>query len=194
MKRADGQRVGFLIFGLLAIGGLWGCKKEHIPSQKAVQTQRQERVLEAAAQYKEDIVEILVDDAEFTLYQLRINKLAEQKSGTAAVQTWAKSLLDYEGDAHRELIELARRYEVLLPEVVSAEKNDQLEKLATTDSSSFDRRYLHLQVEEYTDAVEAIAAVLAQTQDDTIRLWADGKRLVLENCLTEVQEIQRNLK
>ncbi len=181
------------LFWSIAVVGLFGmisCKKDSVVENvvpNSSENSSSSRVV--GSEYREDIDEILVDFAEFHLFQTEISKLAQQKSAFQVVKDLAKVIGNQQTTSVKQLDSLASVYEVMLPEVFSSEKNQELNKLLKTDSKAFDRQYLHTVIEDHTEAIDALSAVFRETNDLVVKEWAAKKLALLKIHLAEANQV-----
>lgn len=180
----------FLSLAIVGLLGLLSCKRELIvETETSLSSENSNKPVIVDSEYKEDMAEILVDAAEFNLFQMKISKLAQQKGTSIEVRDLARDIIDQHALTEKQISDLAVVHEVMLPGAFSAEKNEELNKLIKTDSKAFDRQYIHTVIEDNTDAIDALSSVCKETNDPDIKEWADEKLAMLKTHLAEANRI-----
>ncbi|MBW3518009.1 DUF4142 domain-containing protein [Flavobacterium sp. NKUCC04_CG] len=184
----------FLSLVIVGLLGLLSCKRELIvETETSLSSENSNKPHIVDSEYKEDMAEILVDAAEFNLFQMKISKLAQQKGTSIEVRELARDIVEQHALTEQQVSDLAVVHEVMLPGVFSAEKNEELNKLIKTDSKAFDRQYIHTVIEDNTDAIDALSSVCKETIDPDIKEWADEKLVMLKTHLAEANRIWKVL-
>lgn len=146
---------------------------------------------------REDITKRQQRDAEFmveavtgTLFGAELGQLAQRRSTTPAVRTWAQQLSTDAGTITKALRTVAEQKGLTLPEGLSPDQQDIISRLTSLSGPELDRRLLDAAADYLDDAHDAFADMADDAYDGDIRAVAAKYAPTLKQHDQQTDELQ----
>jgi len=114
----------------------------------------------------------LEDAASMCLYEMKLNKLAQQNSIRADIQQKGKTLEASYARMYKSVMYLASVKTVTLPTDISDAQKKKYNDLSFEITKDFDKKYTELVMKDHDDAIQSFDREAKQTQDTSIRSFA----------------------
>jgi len=141
------------------------------------------------------------DDAEFAVWaadggimEVRMGQLAAEKASSPQVKQFASAMVEDHSKASEELKSYASSRNIVLPEMMSEDKQRKYDELAQKSGADFDRAYIDFMVKDHKEDIDEYQEQSREATDPELRSWAQGKVPVLQHHLEMAQAAQDALK
>jgi putative membrane protein len=128
--------------------------------------------------------EFVVAAARDGIAEVEMGRLASQRAAADPVRQFAQRMVTDHGAANQELLQLAQRKSVTLPQEMDAAHRAAMDRLATLSGAAFDQAYMSEMMRDHQQAVALFSRQAQQGQDPEVRAWA-------AKTLPTLQEHQR---
>lgn len=127
--------------------------------------------------------------AQSGITEVEAGKLALQKSSSADVKTFAQHMVDDHTKANQELMALAKKHDLEVPD--DAALMDKAKKaILEMRDESFDKAYANNQVNAHEEAVELFKKESTSSDNAELKAFATEKLPILEKHLQMAKELQ----
>jgi putative membrane protein len=127
--------------------------------------------------------------AQSGITEVEAGKLALQKSSSADVKTFAQHMVDDHTKANQELMALAKKHDLEVPD--DAALMDKAKKaILEMRDESFDKAYANNQVNAHEEAVELFKKESTSSDNAELKAFATEKLPTLEKHLQMAKELQ----
>jgi len=126
----------------------------------------------------QDAAAVLTDDefvavaARSGLAEVIVGEIAQKRTTTPEVLTFAKHMVADHTKANRELMVLAERKGIAVPTQTDQEHKAVATRLESLEGVAFDREYMRGQVKDHREAVALFMAEAKQGQDPDLKAFA----------------------
>ena len=115
----------------------------------------------------------LTKSAQDSLYEFASAQLAVQKAQDPNVALYGLRLMNDHAEYNTQLMELARRKDIILPVELDSKNRNKLEQLMQLQGSEFDRQYISESVQGNTSDVKDLQSEATSTQDPDIQAFIE---------------------
>lgn len=140
-----------------------------------------------------DAEAFLQETAVGNLLEIRSSELAKRTSTNAEIRRFADMMIADHRKNMAELKPLAQRNNVVLPNDLTPEKKQEMNKLTAANGAAFDRAYLALQLKSHQQTVGKFETVGQSLGDTDVRAFVDKSLPVLRNHLNMVSAMHDKL-
>jgi putative membrane protein len=126
----------------------------------------------------------MIDAARGGIAEVELGRLGAQRAASEPVRQFAQRMVTEHGAANQELMQLAARKGMQLPQEMGPEHRAAMDRLATLSGPAFDEAYMAEMVKGHQAAAALFAREAQQGQDADVRAFA-------MKALPRVQEHQR---
>ena len=127
--------------------------------------------------------------AQSGITEVEAGKLALQKSSSADVKTFAQHMVDDHTKANQELMALAKKHDLEVPDD-AALKDKAKKAILEMRDESFDKAYANNQVNAHEEAVELFKKESTSSDNAELKAFATEKLPTLEKHLQMAKELQ----
>lgn len=176
-------RKNFLSLILLAVAFTFAaCESKNKPEDtKEVAEDQNEAKFEDTE--IEDDTQWAVAVADLGMLEVRLSKLALERSTTPAVKQFAQTMVDDHSKANDELTALAGQKNISLPTALSDKSQKKYNDLLEKTGKDFEDAYTDCMVKDHKDAVDKFKKQAEKGEDGELKSWAAGKVAALEQHL-----------
>ena len=131
----------------------------------------------------EEKQELMAFAARNNMLQIELGRLAVQQGSTAEVKQYGQQLVDWYTTKQQELQELARQYNLTLPQQMNEDQLKHVEELRNTKPTEFDRKYWEELSDAQENAIDEFDSALKDVEEanaTAFSLWARNTRKELQ--------------
>ncbi len=132
--------------------------------------------------------QFLVNAAEINLEEIELGKLAQSKSTVGDVKDLGKMMEDAHTKAQSDLAGLAKKKSITIPASITDKGQQAYNKLNEKEGNKFNKEYCDMMVDGHKDAISKFEKVIAESNDQEIKDWANamlpGLRTHLDHAIT----------
>lgn len=163
---------------LLIIILCFSCNSERKNEQDRYDTELtpSERItVEADEEWNEDQIEDFMREAAMIdNMQIRVGKMAQQKSINESIKIYGKLLVDDHTHSLNNLKELAQIQRINFPDTLKQEQLEKIRELESSTGAAFERKFLRMMIENHIEDIEKYRKAQKSIQDDhEIKKWID---------------------
>ncbi len=114
------------------------------------------------------------------LFEVQAGNLALQKASSAAVKSFAQTMVTDHGKANAELAQLATTKGVVLPTELDGDPQAAFDHLSSLSGAEFDKAYMQHMVEDHTNSVSEFEKASTTAGDADLKAWARKTLPVLQ--------------
>jgi putative membrane protein len=126
----------------------------------------------------------MLEAASGGMAEVELGRLAAQRAASDAVRQFGQRMMTDHGAANQELMQLAQRRGVALPQQPDTKHRATMDRLATVHGAQFDQAYMTEMVKDHQDDAAVFEREVREGQDPEVRAWAS-------KVLATVREHQR---
>jgi putative membrane protein len=138
--------------------------------------------------------EFLVKAAEINLKEIKLGKLAQQRSSNKDVKDLGKMMETDHDKAFGELSELALKKMITIPHENTDKINEDYDKFNKMNAKDFDKKYCDEMVDGHQDAISLFDKASTDSADPDIKAWAAEMLPKLHQHLDHAMACQKVLK
>jgi putative membrane protein len=121
--------------------------------------------------------------------EVNLSNVALTRTRNPMIREFAQRTVNAHTMANRELIALANRQAILLPERMDETHQKIFDKLAKLEGDDFDRTYMDGMVKDHEEAVKLFESESKDGKNDAAKEWAGNKLPVLKKHLELARRI-----
>jgi len=154
--------------------------------------------VQAAREDRRDVVSPAEQDftmkvAQASLGEIELARLATKKSENTEVKNFADMMVNDHTNGLQQLKDLMKDYNLPQPTTVSADTQQEIDRLAVLSDGDFDREFANMMVSDHQKAIELFREELGIAQNHDIREYVEGMLPKLEKHLKKAQELQSSV-
>lgn len=189
MKRiaSTGLIVSALIFGMASCNQEQGAVEEaqQANEQKFEDTEMEDRKLNQS--------DFLTQAASNGMLEVQAGRLAQQEGLLQEVKSYGQRMVTDHTQANDKLKALASQLNITLPDSMSQEHLEQLQKLRNADGAEFDRQYMDLMVSSHENAVSMFEDASNNMENVEVKSFASNTLPILRQHLDSARQLDRAL-
>ena len=189
MKRiaSTGLIVSALIFGMASCNQEQGAVEEaqQANEQKFEDTEMEDRKLNQS--------DFLTQAASNGMLEVQAGRLAQQEGLLQEVKSYGQRMVTDHIQANDKLKALASQLNITLPDSMSQEHLEQLQKLRNADGAEFDRQYMDLMVSSHENAVSMFEDASNNMENVEVKSFASNTLPILRQHLDSARQLDRAL-
>lgn len=136
-----------------------------------------------------------VEIADGGLYEVQLASMAATKATSAEVKKFAQMMVDDHTKANNELKAWAGKKAVVLPDVMSEEKQKKYYDLERDeDKTKFDEKFMDEMVEDHKKDIKKFEDIADDANDTDLKAWAAEKLSTLRHHLSEAERVHELVK
>jgi putative membrane protein len=121
--------------------------------------------------------------------EVRLGQLAQSNGSSAAVKRFGERMVREHGEANQEMMALAQRKQITLPDSVGAEHQQVYDDLAKLRGRAFDRAYAQAMVRDHQHDLQAYQDEAQAGTDPDVTAFAARHVPVLQEHLRMAQQL-----
>jgi putative membrane protein len=117
----------------------------------------------------------MIEAARAGIAEVELGRLAMQRAASEPVRQFAQRMATEHGAANQELMQLAVRKGMTLPQEMGPEQRAAMDRLAPLSGPSFDEAYMAEMMKAHRMAATLFGSEAQSGQDAELRTWASSK-------------------
>ncbi|MFL9843747.1 DUF4142 domain-containing protein [Flavobacterium rhizosphaerae] len=194
MKRTSLFSKGFLFAAVLTMSlGMTSCKdnKETDPAEAA--EEQNEEKFDDANNNLEDDSDYLVTATEVNMKEIKLGKLAQERSANPQVKEYAQMLVEDHNKASEQTKQLAQQKNITLPMDETEDVKEAYEDLNDESAADFDKKYIDMMIDGHEKTIDKMEDAADKAEDADIKAWAAGMLPTLREHLAKAKSIKESL-
>lgn len=122
-----------------------------------------------------------------------MGRLGTEKGSAPSIRAFGEKMVSDHNGANKELVEIARRKDIDLPDELPAKYRRTADKIEKLEGAAFDRAFAQAMVESHEEAVVLFRRAAAQCTDEDLKGFAIKTLPTLEGHLTEARALKAGL-
>jgi len=159
-----------------------------------IQTQYQTPDQSGKAQLTAKEKQFLSKAAMDNMAEIRLGKMAQDKSKNDRIQQFGQTLQTDHSDAQDKVKALAQQYGVDLPQNLDQKNQATAKGLSNMSGMQFDRQLIQTEIPDHQKAVQEFQDMAKNAENADIREFASNTVPVLQKHLDMAQQVQRELR
>ncbi|MFN7949670.1 MAG: DUF4142 domain-containing protein [Blastocatellia bacterium] len=133
--------------------------------------------------------EFMMTAAQGGQMEVQLGQLATQKAANADVKQFGQRMVDDHTRANQQLMQLASQLNVSLPQELSSEGQQTMDRLSKLSGAAFDREYMSHMVKDHQKDVAEYERMVQQAENPDLKNYASTTLTTLRDHLQQAQEI-----
>ncbi len=125
------------------------------------------------------------------LFEVRLGKLASQRSQTPEIQEFGQRMVDDHGRANDKLVEIVRQKDIDLPQTLFDDAQQTYEDFQERSGEDFDEAYIDEMVSDHEDDVDAFESYVEDGEDADLLSFAEQTLPTLKEHLELARQTQK---
>jgi putative membrane protein len=131
--------------------------------------------------------------ADGNLFEIKAGEMASTKAVADSVRDYGMHMVMDHSKATEELKALAAKKMVMLPNMLSPEKQMKLDSLMMLKGMAFDSTYMLMMVKSHVETIDLFKTEVILGEDMEVKNFAQGKLPTLHHHLEEAERIKKLL-
>lgn len=127
--------------------------------------------------------EFVLAAADGGMLEVKLGELATKNATMPKCKDYAKMMIKDHTEVNGELIALARKKQITIPEELSTAKQQVYDSLAATTGEQFDMLYMNMMIASHEETIGLFQAESSGGQDPDFKKWANSKIPALKHHL-----------
>lgn len=157
---------------LASVLGFSSCMNTKVKDTRELATDRNEEKFDNKSKIKD--AEFLVDAVEFSLKEISLGQLAQERSAISHVKELGIMMETEHKKALADLSALAKAKNMAVPTSQTRNGEEAYDKLNKKDGNNFGTTYSDMMVTVHKDAIALFEMAAAECSDPDIRAWANA--------------------
>lgn len=142
---------------------------------------------------KQSDAQFLVEAKSFSILEEQVARLAVERGYAAAVQQYAKKIVEDHDEMNEEIDDLAGRNDIKVPVQMSVGHNQKYEELKVTTRAEFDKAFAKVIEDVYESHINLFKVYATTAKDDDIRAFAAKNLGLLRNNEEAADKLEQDL-
>ena len=125
------------------------------------------------------------------IFHVEAGKLAVQRASSEGVKKFGQHSIDHHTQLNDELMQLASKKGVILPEKMDKREQKALDKLAKLSGAGFDKAYLKMEIKNHSKDLSAYQKEIKDGKDPDVKAWAAKTVPAIEEHLKMARDISK---
>ena len=138
-----------------------------------------------------DSQKFMVAAARGGLAEVQLGRLAAERGGSDAVKQFGQHMVMDHSKANQELMQLAQRKGVTLPQEISSEQKSEADKLSKLSGPDFDKEYIGYMVKDHEEDVEEFKEQAEKGADADVKAFAAKTLPIIEGHLKMARDLNK---
>jgi putative membrane protein len=179
---------------ILALGLLCSCDNDNNKPEDSTEAAHDANDVKFDKDSHEKDAEFAVKAADGGMFEVEAADLALSKTTNADVKALAEMMKKDHSTANTELKALAATKKITLPDSLSEDKMDKIEKLREKSGADFDKAYVDMMVDDHDKDIQLFNKESMDGTEQDIRNWAAQKLPTLRHHYDMAKETKDKLK
>jgi putative membrane protein len=187
------KKLTFFAATLLAAWMLQACGGSNTPKHDDAVDSAQAVNKENAPVDKESS-DFAIEAANGGMMEVQAGKLAQEKATSQRVKDFAAMMVRDHSKAGDELKGLAQSKNIALPDSISGDARDHIEKMSKMSTKDFDKHYIDMMVDDHNEDVDKFDKAANNLTDPDLKTWAANTLPTLRAHQDSAKAIQAAMK
>jgi putative membrane protein len=179
---------------IIALGLLCSCNNDNNKPEDSTEAAEDANDVKFDKDSHEKDAEFAVKAADGGMFEVAAADLALSKTTNADVKALAEMMKKDHSAANTELKAMAASKNITLPDSMSNDKQDMMEKLREKSGADFDKEYVDMMVDDHDKDIQLFNKESMDGTDKEIRDWAAQKLPTLRHHYDMAKETKDKLK
>ncbi|WP_170117652.1 DUF4142 domain-containing protein [Chitinophaga ginsengisoli] len=168
------KKLTFFATTLLAAWMLQACNggNNHAKHEDAVDSAQ--AVNKETAPVDKESSDFAVEAANGGMMEVEAGKMAQERAVSQRVKDFAAMMVRDHSKANDELKALAQSKNITLPDSVSGDAKDHIDKMAKMSGRDFDKHYMDMMVDDHDKDVDKFDKAAGKLSDPDLKTWASN--------------------
>ena len=135
-----------------------------------------------------------VEAANGNMTEIQLAGLAKTKAVNKRVRDFAAMMLEDHNKINAELKRIATAKNITLPEALSDETKNEIERLSKKEKTEFDRAYMNMMVKDHKNDVAEFKRMAKDSKDPALRAFVKETLPILQKHLDSARAIDNTYK
>ena len=124
------------------------------------------------------------------LAEVQLGRLAAERGSSEAVRQFGQHMVMDHSKANQELMQLAQRKGIALPQEVSSEQKSEADKLSKLSGADFDKEYIGYMVKDHQEDAEEFREQAEKGADADVKDFAAKTLPIIEGHLKMARDLK----
>ncbi|MCE6992953.1 DUF4142 domain-containing protein [Dyadobacter sp. CY323] len=134
--------------------------------------------------------DFMIKAADSNLFEIKAGEMATGKAVVDSVRHYGEHMVTDHSKATAEMMALAHKKMLDLPEMLSMDKQKKLDSLAMMNGMAFDSLYMTMMVKSHIETIDLFQTETTLGDDPEVKSFAAGKLPTLHHHLEEAIELK----
>jgi len=193
-KRVQMKKLTFFATTLLAAWMLQACNGGSNTAKHEDAVDSAQAVNKETAPVDKESSDFAVEAANGGMMEVQLGKLAQEKATNQRVKDFAAMMVRDHSKANDELKGLAQSKNIALPDSVSGDARDHMDKMSKMSGKDFDKHYIDMMVDDHDKDVDKFDKAANNLSDPDLKTWAGNTLPTLRAHQDSAKAIQAIIK
>lgn len=168
------RKYGLIAWAIGVSFAIGACNQSGKGSVDNADSANESKIDSNATSVNKDDASFMVEVANGGMTEVALSKLAEQSASSQRVKNFATMMVRDHTQANDRLKSIASSKNVTLPDSLSDESKNTLQKLQDAKSSSFDKQYMKVMLDDHQKTVKKLQEGTQSIQDTQLKQWVSN--------------------
>ncbi len=193
-KRVQMKKLTFFAATLLAAWMLQACNGGNTNAKHEDAVDSAQAVNKETAPVDKESSDFAIEAANGGMMEVEAGKLAQEKATNQRVKDFAAMMVRDHSKANDELKGLAQSKNIALPDSVSGDAKDHIDKMSKMSGKDFDKHYIDMMVDDHDKDVDKFEKASGNLTDPDLKTWAGNTLPTLKAHQDSAKAIQASFK
>lgn len=141
----------------------------------------------------QNAVNFAQEAASGNMMEVQVGNLAQKNSKNKAVQDFGKMLVDDHTSANNDLKDIAAKKNINLPNTVTSDQQDKIDKLSKETGSDFDKDFIPMAVDDHQNDIDKYKKAGDNLTDQDLKDFIVKTLPTLQKHLDKAKEIKNKM-
>lgn len=143
---------------------------------------------------QENSREFMKHAASANMMEVQLGQIAQEKATAKEVKDFGQMMVQDHSAANDKLKAIAQNKNVQLPDQMTQEHQENIEKLRKLSGKEFDKEYVNMMVEDHRKDVEKFEDMQDDIQDQELKQWTNNTLATLKKHKERIDQIENSIK
>lgn len=183
------KQLRLITLGIAASLMFAACNNSGKSSVDNADSANEAKIDSGALSLNSDETEFMVQAANGGMTEVEMGKIAEKKARNKRVQAFGEMMVQDHTSANNQLKTIALNQNVTLPDSLSENSEDDVQKMSRKQGNDFDKDFMHQMVQDHEKTVKDFKDALDDVHNTILRQWISNTIPTLEKHLDSARAI-----
>lgn len=173
--------------------GAASCSQQQGPVEEAQEVNEQQAEGTPIEDQITEQSEFMTQAASSNMLEIEAGKLAQERGQMQEVKDYGQMMVKDHTNASNQLKQLAQQHNIVLPDSMSQDHQQQLQKLRDQKGKAFDQQYMDLMVNSHEETVKLFENASNNMQDTVIQNFATSTLPILRQHLDRARTLDQKI-